>query len=280
MSEGGSLFGAALKILLGVAVGVPLLMVLLQDRLMFYRQPISESRANEVARRFPNAASVDWRAADGTPLHVWQVNAGPGAPQVLYFGGNAEEVSGMLGSIGDPRTGETPGVSWLLADYRGYGRSEGSPSEGALVADAIALYDRLAGTPGFDAARTFAFGRSLGSGVAVALAAARPLAGVVLATPFDSAVAVAKHYYPVLPIDWMLRHRFDSIVHAPRLKTPLLCLIAERDEVIPPAHAERLFAAWAGPKRRVLLQGATHNNTDGAEPFWPAVRAFLARPPS
>lgn len=274
------LFVALAKIAAGVAVGLPLVMYLLQDRLLFYRQPISEARANEVARRFPTAAPVEWRATDGTPLHAWQVVAGPGATQVLYFGGNAEEVSGMLGSIGDPRAGETPGVSWLLADYRGYGRSGGSPSETALVADAIALYDRLAGTPGFDAARTFAFGRSLGSGVAVALAAARPLAGVVLATPFDSAAAVAKHYYPYLPIDWMLRHRFDSIVHAPRLKTPLLCLIAERDEVIPPAHAERLFAAWGGPKRRVLLQGANHNDTDGAEPFWPAVRGFLARPPS
>ena len=114
----------------------------------------------------------------------------------------------------------------------------------------------------------------------MALAAARPLAGVVLATPFDSAAAVAKRYYPYLPIDWMLRHRFDSIAHAPGLKLPLLCLIAARDEVIPPAHAERLFAAWAGPKRRVLLHGADHNSADILPPFWEAVRGFLARPVS
>lgn len=280
MSEGAGLLVALLKISLGVAVGLPLVMYLLQDRLMFTRQPVSAARIEELAWRFPEVSSIEWRAADGTRLHAWQVRAETQAPLVLYFGGNAEEVSRMLESVGDPVRGETPGVSWWIADYRGYGRSEGAPSEAALVADALALYDRAAALPGFDPARTFAFGRSLGSGVAVALAAARPLAGVVLATPFDSAAAVAKRYYPYLPIDWMLRHRFDSIAHAPGLKLPLLCLIAARDEVIPPAHAERLFAAWAGPKRRVLLHGADHNSADILPPFWEAVRGFLARPVS
>ena len=114
-------------------------------------------------------------------------------------------------------------------------------------------------------------------GVAVALAAERPLAGLILVTPFDSLVAVAKRYYWYLPVDWMLKHRFDSIALAPRLIQPLLCLIAERDEVIPAVHAERLYAAWGGPKRRVLLPGANHNGTDGAPQFWPTIREFLEK---
>jgi len=126
-----------------------------------------------------------------------------------------------------------------------------------------------------DPKRIYAFGRSLGSGVAVALAAERPLAGVILATPFDSLAAVAKRYYWYLPVDWMLKHRFDSAARAPQLKTPLLCIIAERDEVIPAVHAERLFEAWGGAKRKVVLAEAGHNTTDAHPMFWPAIRAFL-----
>jgi uncharacterized protein len=216
----------------------------------------------------PTVQSVSLAAADGTRVHAWYRKAGP--TLVLYFGGNAEEVSWMLDVV---RT-EAPDASWMLVDYRGYGQSGGSPSEKALVADALMFYDHAAGLPGVDAKRIYAFGRSLGGGVAVALAAERPLAGVILVTPFDSLAAVAKRYYWYLPVDWMLKHRFDSIALAPRLKTPLLALVAERDEVIPPVHAERLFAAWAGPKRRVTLPGM-HNGTDGAPAFWPEIRRFL-----
>lgn len=190
---------------------------------------------------------------------------------MLYFGGNAEEVSWMIEAV----QADAPGASWMLMDYRGYGQSAGAPSEKALVADAIALYDHAVKQLGTDPAQVYAFGRSLGSGVAVALAAERPLAGLILVTPFDSLAAVAKRYYWYLPIDWMLRHRFDSIARAPRMKTPLLCLIAERDEVIPAAHGERLCEAWGGPSRKVLLAQAGHNTVDAHPMYWPSIRAFL-----
>ena len=270
---GSKVLAAILKIALGVAIALPLVVYLLQERLMFFPQPLSPARRAAVAARFPAVASVTLRAADGKRVHAWQVRAAPGAPLVLYFGGNAEEVSGMLDAVGEPRGGATPGVGWLLLDYRGYGASEGAPSEAALTADARMLYDHartLIGPSG----RIFAFGRSLGSGVAVALAASRPLAGVVLVTPFDSAVAVAERYYPFLPVRWMMKHRFESLRLAPQLRTPLLCVIAERDEVIPPVHAERLFEAWAGPKQKLLLPGAGHNDGDKPE-LWAAVRTFL-----
>ena len=265
------MFAAILKVAIGIAIGLPLVAYLLQDRLMFYPQPLSQARRAFIAGRFPAVEELELRATDGTRVHAWHVRAARGSPRVLYFGGNAEEVSWMLDVVGDPRAGATPGISWLLLDYRGYGASEGAPSESALVADARMLFDQArAHAEG----PIFAFGRSLGSGVAVALAASRPLAGVVLVAPFDSAVAVAKHYYPYLPVGWILRHRFESITHAPQLRTPLLCAIAERDEVIPPVHGERLFAAWGGPKRKLLLHGATHNDGDGPA-LWEAVRQFL-----
>jgi len=265
---------AVLKIALGIAIGVPVLVYLLQDRLMFFPQPMSAARRTVIAQQYPAVDEVTLRAADGTRLHAWRVRTDPGSPLVLYFGGNAEEVSWMLDVIGDPRAGATPGVSWLLLDYRGYGASEGVPSEAALVADARLLFDHARAMDDGGTRQIFAFGRSLGSGVAVALAASRPLDGVVLVTPFDSAVAVARRYYPYLPVDWMMKHRFESDRHAPQLRIPLLCVIAERDDVIPPVHGERLFEAWGGPKRKLLLRGATHNDGDGPV-LWEEVRRFL-----
>ena len=268
-----ALLTSILKVLAGVAIVLPLVVYLSQDALIFYRQPLAESRRAEISRRFPDVQEIFFRSTEETRIHAWHVRAPETAPVVIYFGGNAEEVSWMLEAV----RAQTPGMSWLLMDYRGYGQSEGSPSEKALVADALALYDHAAKLPSVDPKRIHVFGRSLGSGPAVALAAERPLAGLVLATPFDSLAAVAKRYYWYLPVDWMLKHRFDSIALAPRLKTPLLCLIAERDDVIPAVHAERLFEAWGGPKRKVLLPGASHNTTDSAPQFWPAIREFLQK---
>lgn len=266
----GDLWTSFAKVALAVAVGLPLFVYLAQDALIFYRQPLLEARRAEVARRFPAVQDVFLQAKDGTKLHAWHVRGG--GPLVLYFGGNAEEVSWMLETVD-----RAPGVSWLLVDYRGYGLSEGAPGEAALVSDAIEWFDYAMTLPGADPKRTYAFGRSLGSGVAVALAAQRPVARLILATPYDSLAAVAKRYYWYLPVDLLLKHRFDSIALAPALKQPLLCMLAEHDEVIPPVHGERLFDAWGGMKRKIVLQGAGHNSTDAHPMFWPAIREFLAQ---
>jgi len=259
--------GSIIKVVLGVALGLPLVMYLLQDRLIFYPQPLSEERRALIAHRFAAAQSVSIHAADGTRLHAWHVKGRPGAPLVIYFGGNAEEVSWMVAEALE----RAPGSGWLLVDYRGYGSSGGSPSEKALVADALQWHEHASKA----SQSIYLFGRSLGSGVAVQVAAARPVAGVILVAPFDSLVDVARHYYPYLPVSWMLRHRFDSAELAPRIAAPLLCLVAERDEVIPVVHSKRLFDAWAGPKRWVELKRAGHNSTDDAPEFWDAIRSFL-----
>ena len=245
---------------LGAAGALALLGVfMLQERMLFYPRPGPHSVAG--------ADSVFIEAADGTRLHAWHVEGAPGAPLVLYFGGNAEQVSWMAAEV----RRHAPGSSWLLVDYRGYGSSAGSPSETALIADALAWYDRYAA--GNKA--IYLFGRSLGSGVAVQLAAARPVRGVILVAPYDSMVEVGAHHYPFLPVRWLLKHRFESLPHAARVEAPLLCLVAERDEVIPIVHSKRLFGAWKGPKRWVELPGAGHNSTDGAPEFWSAIRSFL-----
>jgi pimeloyl-ACP methyl ester carboxylesterase len=255
----------AAKIALVFAIGLPLLMYLLQDRLIFLPRPLPDSQRAAIAN--PPVESLFLHAPDGTRLHAWHVRAAPASRLVMYFGGNAEEVSWMLHEAGN----RTPGTSWLLVDYRGYGSSGGSPSEAALVADALQWHDELGKTY----KTIHVFGRSLGSGVAVQLAAQRPIAGVVLVTPFDSMVEVGKHHYPFLPVSWMLRHRFDSVALAPKISAPLLCLVAARDEIIPAVHARRLHDAWGGPKRWVALEGAGHNSTDDHPGYWPSILGFL-----
>lgn len=249
-----------------VVIGLPLFMYLGQDSLIFHPQRLDESRRAALAQSRA-VESLFIHAADGTRLHAWHVK---GDPLILYFGGNAEEVSWML----DDAARRAPGVGWLLVDYRGYGSSEGSPSENALVADALQWYDHFKG-----AERIYVFGRSLGSGVAVQLAAQRPVAGVILVAPFDSLAEVGKRHYPFLPVDWMLKHRFDSAALAPKMKTPLLCIVASHDEIIPAEHAKRLYDAWGGPKQWIGLEGAGHNSTDGAINYWPSIVRFLTEKP-
>jgi fermentation-respiration switch protein FrsA (DUF1100 family) len=233
---------------------------------------VPESRRAEIARRYPAVREVFLKSDDGTRLQAWHANVRDAAPVVVYFGGNAEETSWMLDELRN-----APDVSWLIVSYRGYGLSEGSPGEAVLVSDAIQWFDFAASLPLADAKRIYVFGRSLGSGVAVALAARRAVAGVIVATPYDSLAAVARRYYWYLPVDLLLKHRFDSIALAPAIRQPLLCLIAGRDEVIPPVHAERLFEAWGGPKKRIVLQEAGHNTTDAHPMFWASIREFLAQ---
>ena len=256
--------GSLLKACAAVLVGVPLAAYLFQDRLIFHPQPSPAVQVSGAEQRF-----ID--ASDGTRIHTWHVSGVPGAPLILYFGGNAEDVSWMARQA----RARIPGASWLLVDYRGYGASEGKPSERALVSDALAWYDFAQAT--FAPKEVVVFGRSLGSGPAVYVASRRPVAGAVLVTPFDSLVAVGKRHYPFLPVGWLLRHRFESVELAPHMASPLLCLAAGRDEVIPLVHSKRLFDAWAGPKRWVELHGAGHNSTDGDPGFWSAIRGFLEK---
>lgn len=261
---------------------VPLLAFLGQERLLFFPQPMTADEQAQVLRAAPDAQSIDFKAGDGTPLHAWLLPARAGAssaaPAVIYFGGNAESVAYMLGEVRRQPEAWPRQLTWLFVDYRGYGRSAGKPGERALVDDALAAYDVLVARPGVDRERVYAFGRSLGSGVAVQLAAQRPLAGLVLVTPFDSAVAVGQRHYPFLPVDWLLKHRFESDKLAPSIRAPALIIAAERDSVVPPEHARRLADAWGGPVTWHLVPRAGHNDIDGAPSFWTTLAQMLGSP--
>lgn len=254
--------------------GVAAFLWLAQDGMLFFPQPA----------RGPAAAPPGWvlepvslAAADGTRL-AGVLSLPPGAatarhPAVIYFGGNAEEVTASAREAGR-RYGRR---AVLLVNYRGYGESEGKPGEKALVSDAIELLDWAMARPDVDRRRVALHGQSLGSAVAVQAAAAREVACVVLSTPFDSARAVAADLYPWLPVGLLLRHPFDSAALAPSIRAPALVLIAGEDSIVPPKHAERLAEAWGGPVQRVRLDGAGHNDLYAHPHYETSIRAFLDR---
>jgi hypothetical protein len=263
-----------LKLAACVALGFPVLIYFLQEKLIFFPPPLTQDplKANTGAA----IDEVNLLTSDRLRLRGWLVHATPArsqAPILIYFGGNAEEVSWLAASAG-----RYAGWSLLLVNYRGYGGSEGKPGEAALFADALQIFDfaqsRARG------GRVALMGRSLGSGVAVYLASQRPVAGVILVSPYDSVQSVAEKIYPFLPIGLMLKHRFDSIARAPRIRAPLLCLVASADRVIPRPHSERLYAAWGGPKQWREIAPAAHDSITDAKDYWNAIAAFLAGLPA
>lgn len=228
-----------------------------QRSLIYYPTPASGSSVGEAV-----AFSVP-----GAVLQLWVVRR-PGSSAVVYFGGNAESVAGSAEELARA----APERTWVFVNYRGYGGSTGTPSEKALVADALAVWD-WARAAHSDVA---VVGRSLGSGVAVQLAAARPVSRLVLVTPFDSLVSIGPDALPWLPVSWLAKDRFESVNHAPRVSCPTLALIAGHDEIVAPAHARRLVAAFRpGRISFIEVSGVGHNDIQLWPPFGATIGGFL-----
>lgn len=202
-------------------------------------------------------------------LRGWVVNPGR-QDAVLYFGGNAEAVEANRGVFAQ----WLPSRTVYLVAHRGYGASDGEPSEAALLSDALAVYDDIARRhPDGDVA---VIGRSLGSGVATHVASERPIRHLILVTPFDSLAAVAQSHYPAFPVGLLLKDRYDSVARLPRYDGRLLVLKAGRDAVVPPPHTDRLLASFNGEARVVDFPRASHDDLSSDPAYWPAIRDFLA----
>lgn len=229
-----------------------------QRGLLYFPTPASEA---------PGAQAL-WLESQGERIKVWVVSR-PGGRALLYFGGNAEDVAGNLESF----AAALPDRSLYLVNYRGYGGSSGRPSEAGLVADAVSVFDHV--RQGH--AEIAVMGRSLGSGVAVQLASARPVERLVLVTAYDSLVDVARGYFWWLPVGLLMRDRYESARLAPAVSAPVLVVIAAEDEIIPRARSEALIAAFApGQAEVVVAAGVGHNTLDWSPQYLGAVREFLA----
>jgi hypothetical protein len=220
---------------------------------------------------------VALEAEDGVRLHAWWWDAGPDAPAVLLLHGNA----GHIGHRIPLAAGLVErGVSVLLLDYRGYGRSEGRPSEAGVRRDAEAGL-RLAIERAGGAERVVVFGRSLGGVLAAGLAAESQVAGAILEAAFTSLEGIASAVYPYLPavLFRRLRGRFDALAALGRVRAPVLVVHGTRDRIVPPAMGRALVEATAGPAEWYPVEGADHNDpfVVGGEAYFDRLAAFVHR---
>ena len=218
-------------------------------------------------KSFGNASSTMRLAVEGAQLDI-TVRPHPGPKALIYFGGNAEDVSANLASFSTA----FPDYALYLMHYRGFGGSSGKPSEKLLHLDAAALFDRVRG----EHPDVALVGRSLGSGVAIWLATVRPASRLVLVTPYDSIEEIAAQQFPWFPVRWLLADKFASWRYAPAILAPTLILQAEHDKVIPAASTARLHASFApGTASLVVIRGVGHNDISDTAQYLERMREAL-----
>jgi fermentation-respiration switch protein FrsA (DUF1100 family) len=241
-----------------------------QRKLMYFPDPARVPPASA------GVADVEERTLltpDGARLVVWYGKARPGKPTLLYFHGNG-------GGLADraPRFRRFMAEGWgvYMMAYRGYAGSSGAPTERANVADARLAYGALL-LEGVEATSVILYGESLGSGVAARIAAERPTGGLILESPYTSAIAVGSHAYPFLPVRLLLVDRYETDRYIGQVRVPLLILHGERDRVVPVAMGRELARIANEPKRLVVFPRAGHADiyVDGNDAM-AAVRAWVA----
>lgn len=247
---------------------------LFQDKLVFPRTltgpPLSDLLIPPEAQRLwinfeENARVEAWffpaaAATEQTP-----------APAVIFFHGNAELIDFNLSVV---NRYHARGISVLLPEFRGYGRSGGSPSQKSLVADAATFYDWLSNQPGVDASRLIIHGRSVGTGIAAQLAALHRPAALILESPFTSVTALAARY-GVPP--FLVRHPFHTDRALPTLTCPILILHSRTDEIIPFRHALKLHTLAPASVFREL-DGSHNSGLSEQDEYWQAIDRVLAKP--
>jgi fermentation-respiration switch protein FrsA (DUF1100 family) len=196
------------------------------------------------------------KAPDGATLVAWFGRAAPGRPTLLYLHGNAGNLANRSERV---RKYLARGMGVFILSYRGYSGSTGSPSERANVADAKLAYAALI-AEGVAPGDIILYGESLGSGVAVQLAAERPVGGVILDAPYTSIVDVAAGAYPYFPVRPFLLDRYETLRYLPAVAAPLLVIHGEDDEIIPVAMGRAVYQAANPPKEIVTFPGAGHSD--------------------
>lgn len=271
------LLGAALAVWMALgALGV----YFMDRRFIFFPDPDLIATPETYGLPFED---VTLTTGDGVAVHGWfipapspQTDAGRPPFTFLMLHGNAGNISGRIDWA--KRFRDRLGVNVFLLDYRGYGRSEGEPSERGTYLDGEAAMDALEARPDVDGDRLILAGHSLGAAVALELALRRPPAGLVLESPFTSVSDMAKQVIPFLPLGLFLSTRYENLGKISRLRCPLLVMHGEEDEVIPFEQGVRLFEAAPQPKTFFRIRHAGHNDTylAGGEAYIQAYVRFLA----
>lgn len=247
--------------------GLVALLYFAQRAIMYFPE---RARTSPQLAGLPEANEVLLDTADGERVIAWHVPPAPEKPVVLYFHGNGGALRYRVKRF---RALIADGTGLLALSYRGYGGSSGRPSQAGFMADADALY-------GFAVARyaperLVLWGKSIGAGIAVPLAASKPVGKLILEAPFTSAADVGARAYPIFPVRLLMKDQFRSHEHIGAVRAPVLMLHGERDDIVPIVLGEQLFAAIAAPKRFARFPEGGHNDLDDHGALEVA-RAFLA----
>lgn len=227
----------------------------------------------DIARiELPGLAATRLATADGLSLLAWTLPGGADAPVILYLHGNAGHIGYRAERI---RAIAAMGWGGLIPEYRGYGGNPGQPSEAGLRQDAAAALAALR-AQGIAPGRIVLWGESLGSGLAAWLAARHEVGAVVMETPYTSIAAIAKQRYPFIPVDMLLKDRFDSLAELPGIAAPILVAVAGRDRIVPPSMGHDLHAAARAPAELWVAPEAGHSDLR-QHGLVEAIAAFLAR---
>ena len=246
---------------------------MVEKRYVFFPTSEIEMTPADVGLEFQD---LFFPTANGNLLHGWLV-PGSGNGTWLWFHGNGGNIGHRVIELA--LLHQRLAVSVLIFDYQGYGRSEGKPSELGTYQDARAALDQLRHIKGEESEPVVYYGHSLGTAIAVNLAAEQPPTGLVLVSPFTSISDMAGRAFPWLPVSWLVRGHYDTLSVIPNVNSPVLFLHGEDDELVPFAHGERLFRAAREPKAFQALAQTGHNDTfqTGGEVYWGAIEGFLDR---
>lgn len=216
-------------------------------------------------------------ARDGVRLNGWFIPHPEATTTLLWFHGNAGNISHRLENI--KLLHERVPIHIFIFDYRGYGRSDGKISEEGTYLDGEAALAYLRARPAIDPKRIVLFGRSLGAGVAAEIAVRAKDLPLILESPFVSIREMARASLPFLPIGALLRTRYDMVEKVRAVKTPILVLHGDRDEIVPFTQGREVFQAASAPKEFFTISGAGHNDTYvvGGDPYFAALKSFIER---
>jgi len=251
-------------------LGLCLLMFFSQERLLYFPDPRLIATPEALGLDFE---SVSIGTEDDLRLHAWWIPANPARGVLLFCHGNAGNISHRLDSI---RQFHELGLSVLIFDYRGYGESEGKPSEAGTYRDVTAVWRYLTGKRGIPPEKVVVFGRSLGAAVAAHLAARVEPGAVVLESAFTSVADMAARLYPWLPVRWLVRIDYPVARDIQAIRAPVLILHSPNDEIIPYDMGRTLYELAHEPKEFIELRGGHNDGWLLSEPdYSTAVDAFL-----
>jgi fermentation-respiration switch protein FrsA (DUF1100 family) len=279
------------RILLLVVIGFFALVMLFEDRFIYFPSRYPEGMWDVATLRaaegeiFPKIEDVWMTTPDGVRIHGWYCTPQTGAAAggqttplpiemtLLWFHGNAGNLSHRYGVLRELI--KLPAAVFIV-DYRGYGRSEGSPSEQGLYMDARAAWNHLTNERQVAASRIVIFGDSLGGAVAIDLAAEVNAGGLIVQSGFTSIADMAAEVMPFVP-GFIIRTKMDSLGKIPRVRCPKLFIHSPNDEMVPYRMGRQLFDAAAEPKRFYEVAGASHNEMDtrGGRAYFDAIGNFV-----